>query len=413
VLLHAGGWSQELRSNRWHYAKAFARHAPVVIAQAGGVERGPHRTDSRIPNVTVLEIGRIRPFLDDPREAASVIRRFVADRGFARPLVWLSAPLAWNVAVELAPWPVVYHATEDLATAHYTDHFSRSYLLDCMLASANDATAVVACSAGVAASLVAHTGRSDIIVSSNGVSMEDYGPDAVEEAVDLDGETLAKAMVFAGNINKRLDFDIIDRLADEIDDRCILLVGPVSLPADLSARFSRLTARANVVHLGTKSTAELAFLYRRSCLGIVPYTRDDVIERAGFPLKTLEMVASGLTVVSSHMDATHNLDERVICAHSPDEFVSACRTHSRTPGSKRTAAEDGGIPPVITRFSYERLIPDTIDQVALATSAPLERSMRRVRPRAIRIAVDALSSIGSRGVRSFIDDIRRVLLASR
>lgn len=409
VMLHGGGWSGELRSNRWHYAKFFSQYVPVIIAQGGGANPGATVTEDRLPNTSVLEIGGLRPLLDDPDQSALVIQKYLRKRGFERPLLWVSSPLAWNVTAALPPWHTVFHATEDFfAITRFNRLISSSYLEACALACATGANAILACSQGVADSLAARTGRDDVVVTSNGVALEDYGPLAPTHTVDLPHGDLTRSFIFAGNINKRLDLVLLRRIALKFPEHIVLLVGPVSFPPRELAEFKKLLAMPNVVHRDAISTPELNFLYRTCRLGIIPYTTDDVIVRAGFPLKTLEMLATRLPVVSSHMDATHGLDDLVMCAHSHDEFVALCASslsHDVMPTTTRQSMP----PATASLFAYDRLIPEALDRLCSAISVTVPRSRVRVTLSLPRLAVDALASVRSIGAIGFALDIARLV----
>jgi len=409
VMLHGGGWREELRSNRWHYARYFSQHASVVIAQGGGANPGSVEVEHRLPNTSILEIGGLRPLLDDPHRPSEEIVRYVGERGFRRPLLWVSNPLAWNAAAALPTWPSVLHATEDFfAIARFNRLISSSYLESCALASAHGADAILACSRGVSDSLALRSGRDDIVTTTNGVALNDYGPLAPTRPVDVSPADLARSFVFAGNVNKRLDLALIRRLALEMPGHLVLLVGPVSFPPREAAEFARLVALPNVVHRGTMSTPELNHLYRNCLLGIIPYTGEDVIVRAGFPLKTLEMLAAGLPVVTSHMDATHGIDDLVMCAHSHEEFVQLCAASaSRTtlPPAVRNAAPS----PVAAAFAYERLIPAALDQLCTVLDTAVPRSRARVRLSLPRLVVDAAISTRSIGASGLLRGVARLL----
>lgn len=413
VMLHGGGWTSELRSNRWHYAKFFSQRLAVVIAQGGGAHSGSVSTEDRLPNTSVLEIGGLRPLLDDPDQSADVLQQYLRERGFRRPLLWISNPLTWNTAAALPSWPTVFHATEDFfAVARFNRLISSSYLEACALACAEQADAILACSQGVADSIAMHTGRTDIVATTNGVALDDYGPLAPTRPVDVSPADLARSFVFAGNVNKRLDLALIRRLALEMPGHLVLLVGPVSFPPREAAEFARLVALPNVIHRGTMSTPELNHLYRNCLLGIIPYTDEDVIVRAGFPLKTLEMLAAGLPVVTSHMDATHGIDDLVMCSHSHEEFVQLCASsaaHTTLPPTVRNATPS----PVAAAFAYERLIPAALDQLCTVLDTAVPRSRARARLSLPRLVVDAAISARSVGASGLLRGVARLLRPRR
>jgi hypothetical protein len=73
----------------------------------------------------------------------------------------------------------------------------------------------------------------------------------------------------------------------------------------------------------------LPCIYRSADLGFIPYLRDPYILRNGFPLKALEMCATGLPVVSTLMEPLVGLAEALVVARDNDAFVEAFAVTSR------------------------------------------------------------------------------------
>jgi hypothetical protein len=75
---------------------------------------------------------------------------------------------------------------------------------------------------------------------------------------------------------------------------------------------------------------DLAALYRSSDLGFIPYTRERLLVQSGFPLKTLEMAATGLPVVSSHMKPIVGLASAIAVAENDEQFLDSFASLSRS-----------------------------------------------------------------------------------
>jgi teichuronic acid biosynthesis glycosyltransferase TuaH len=122
-----------------------------------------------------------------------------------------------------------------------------------------------------------------------------------------------------GTLGERLDLDLLERIADE--GHSLLLVGAKqkSFPA---ARLLALTRRPNVCWVGPKPYAELPSYLRAIDVGLVPY-QDSAFNRASFPLKTLEYLAAGRSVVTTDLPASRWLDTDLIRVASGDAFAAA------------------------------------------------------------------------------------------
>lgn len=391
-MLHGGGWFEELRSNRWHFARHFAKSAAVLVAEASNHDRGSVFNDDRLPGVTVMRVEGIRPFIDSPRRSAILIKRQLHAMKAENPVLWLSSPLMWNVAAHLRDIPVVFHATEDyVQLTRYNPHPAATYILDCALEAARSANATLTCSSGVTDSLRTILHDVPIISGSNGVALHDYGTGRPEERVDVSSVLLSQCAIFAGNVNKRLDIALLDRIAQEIPQLTILLVGPIVFDESRNAMVHKLMDRANVRHIESVSTPALNYLYLRCLFGLVPYTNEPVIVTSGFPLKTLEMVAAGLHIVSTHLDQTHGLSRVIHCSHTHDEFINNCRRLIENP--VRVSSTDDDVIALLNRYSYDRLIPDSLRQVEERVQNSPGVHRRVVRPRVRSTVRDTIRSL--------------------
>jgi teichuronic acid biosynthesis glycosyltransferase TuaH len=122
-----------------------------------------------------------------------------------------------------------------------------------------------------------------------------------------------------GTLGERLDLDLLERVADE--GHSLLLVGAKqkSFPAD---RLLALSRRPNVCWVGPKAYAELPSYLRAIDVGLVPY-QDSAFNRASFPLKTLEYLAAGRSVVTTDLPASRWLNTQLIRVAAGDAFLAA------------------------------------------------------------------------------------------
>jgi teichuronic acid biosynthesis glycosyltransferase TuaH len=142
----------------------------------------------------------------------------------------------------------------------------------------------------------------------------------VDAAVWPDDVTLPEPILgVVGTLGERLDLDLLEMIAEQ--GHSLLLVGAKqkSFPA---ARLLRLSRLPNVCWVGPKPYAELPSYLRAIDVGLVPY-QDSAFNRASFPLKTLEYLAAGRSVVSTDLPASRWLNTELIRVASRDAFVAA------------------------------------------------------------------------------------------
>jgi glycosyltransferase involved in cell wall biosynthesis len=323
------GWKQELMSNRWHFAARWARHLPVVLLQPNQhAPRAANEPEPRLPNTEIVSVQATREptHLGDALIQAGQVHNHMRWRGHTRPLLWCYNP---NLAGMYAAVPAVarvYHATENYF--HFDGLSSR--FLDSMRAAITVSDVIVAVSDGVAASLRDETGRTDIAVVTNGCDRAFYGGDAGDDELASYRKRYQRIAVYGGNINSRLDFDLIRAIADAYPSTLLAFYGPVMLQKKRDRDgWAEARGRSNVHHFGPVPTSRLPALYRTADLGFIPYTRDPWIVENGFPLKVLEMGATGLPVVSTYMKAIAGLADALVVASTDEEFVDAFGTVER------------------------------------------------------------------------------------
>lgn len=164
----------------------------------------------------------------------------------------------------------------------------------------------------------------------NGCDPEAYRDvDTVAPAPLPDGFPMPVAGV-VGQLNDRLDADLLAAVADT--GLGLLLVGPRD-PGWLPDAWDSLVERPNVHHAGAVPFAELPRWLARMDVGLTPYT-DTAFNRASFPLKTLEYLAAGRSVVGSDLPATRGLAARsqdVIAVAGPAAFARHVMTAADVP----------------------------------------------------------------------------------
>ena len=140
---------------------------------------------------------------------------------------------------------------------------------------------------------------------------------------------------FIGHLSDRIDLALLEAVA--ATGRSLLLVGPRQ-PTFEMGRMERLLALPNVRWVGPKPFEALPSYMRVIDVGLTPYAGSE-FNQASFPLKTLEYLAAGRSVVSSPLPAVEQLGIGwVRSADGPEAFADAVR--DSLAGSEDTDAQD-------------------------------------------------------------------------
>lgn len=122
--------------------------------------------------------------------------------------------------------------------------------------------------------------------------------------------------VFSGTISDRIDFDLLEEVADAGAN--VLLIG--ARQRTLTAgRFEDLIRRPNVQWLGPRPYEELPNYLALADVGLLPYT-PSAFNRASFPLKLLEYLAAGLPVVATDLPAVDWLGTDLVARGGSGDF---------------------------------------------------------------------------------------------
>jgi glycosyl transferase family 1 len=326
------GWTHELRSNRWHYAKRWARHLPVVLLQPTQVvasRRRVSRAEGRIPNCTILEIKSSlgeASYLQDTLVQLGQVTHDMEQRGVERPLLWFYNPYLAGLYAAVPAVGRVMHATENYF------HFDGlpDFVLDRHRAAIRSSDLVVAVSEGVAASIREQVPDARVVVVTNGCDYQEYSHGTPSPELLAARGPCRLVAIYAGNINARLDYALIRRCVREFRDVLFAFFGPVLwLSGEDARRWDELLHEPNFRHFGAVAADLLPGLYAAADVGLIPYKATRVLIENGFPLKALEMCATGLPVVSTLMKPIEGRMSALAVVRDHDSFVQALGRTSR------------------------------------------------------------------------------------
>ena len=376
------GWDDELESNRWHYARRWASHLPVTLLQPrqSVARRRGAAAVAGIQNCEILPILETRGNATYPLQGlvqAAQVMEHMAERGHSRPLLWCYNPLLAVLYGAVPAVARVYHASEN----HFDFEGMPDVFLHELEASLRMSNLVIAVSSGVADGIRSRVPEAHLEVVTNGCDTSHYRPAGPSSAAIASARArFERVAVFGGNVNARIDFSLVERAAARNDTTLIVFVGPVGpLGESDGESWRRILGSNNVLHLGRMSPDELAAVYRSADLGFIPYRREPWIVRNGFPLKTLEMAATGLPLVASHMQPIVGLASAIAVAEDDEQFLEAFSGLSRSALTDEARRE---LIDVAAANDYDSKFDQVVAHVAGAIEAgkPLQTRLDSVLP---------------------------------
>ncbi len=159
----------------------------------------------------------------------------------------------------------------------------------------------------------------------HGVDFEHFQVPAAAEPVPA-LEALPRPIVgFFGLISSWVDQDVIADLSEHFPDVSFVLLGRAEVSLD------RLAGRRNVHHLGFVPYAELPRYARYFDVGLIPFVLNR-LTRAVNPVKLMEYLALGLSVLSTRLPELETVAGPIRLAVTREEFRAGLREVLALPG---------------------------------------------------------------------------------
>jgi glycosyltransferase involved in cell wall biosynthesis len=128
---------------------------------------------------------------------------------------------------------------------------------------------------------------------------------------------------YVGNVNDKVDFELLEALARARPDWSLVLVGPLSVRTPkFRTNFEKLRSLPNVHHLGKRPLVELPNYIRGLDVCLMCY-RTDGWAYYGYPLKLHEYLAGGKPVVGSDLPSIREFSGIISIASGYEEWRSA------------------------------------------------------------------------------------------
>jgi glycosyltransferase involved in cell wall biosynthesis len=121
-------------------------------------------------------------------------------------------------------------------------------------------------------------------------------------------------------VDERIDYELLEKLADANPEWSIAMIGPV-----VKVDPASLPRRSNLHWLGRREYRELPEYAKGFDVCLMPFALNEATEYIN-PTKALEYMATGRPIVSSAVpDVVSNFSQAVSIAQTHDEFIHYCR----------------------------------------------------------------------------------------
>ena len=126
-------------------------------------------------------------------------------------------------------------------------------------------------------------------------------------------------IMYVGAISSWFDFGLIERIAQNLNDHQIVLIGPVS--TDIYQKLDNLLRFDNVTHIPPIPHDEIVNYVNHADLCIIPFVINNLTATV-LPNKLFEYTAAGKTCVMTNFnESLHEFDEFVHITESPEDFI--------------------------------------------------------------------------------------------
>ena len=162
-------------------------------------------------------------------------------------------------------------------------------------------------------------------------------------------------VVYAGSIDYWFNFDLLNKLTQELPDISFVIIGPNE---QLSNNF---ISRNNLHYLGPISYNLLPRYLYNANIGIIPFNSNEYPELVSAinPIKLYEYMACGLPVVATKWNELANIQSPAILCNSDEEFITSLRNVSENKSDKRKYQE------FAERFDWGILYSKLIQKIGL------------------------------------------------
>ena len=276
----------------------------------------------------------------------SFVARAARGLGFERPLLWIHDIDAARVVKRLDPWVSIYWVTDDHPTgpafrANRTNRVAAMRARERELLRSVDL--VLTTAPQLREAKASFNSNSHCV--PHGVDIDHFARAANPETRPAPpfGAIRGPIIGFVGQINERLDRELIRLVAQAHPEWSIVFVGPILRGLDVG----QLRSAQNVHFLGPVDLASASRVPEAMDVCTVPFLVNEHT-RTMNPLKILEYLAAGKPVVSTPLPAARAYEPHVDIAGGAAEFAAAVEL---------ALAEDSDAAETLTGRSLRASIP--------------------------------------------------------
>jgi GT2 family glycosyltransferase/glycosyltransferase involved in cell wall biosynthesis len=333
--------------------KPWARYARKAASLTKGLRHPlPDVPDFAVLSPVFLPVyrpGRLRDL--STRLVRWQVRRATRRLGIEDPTTIVTLPTAWDVARGLPNRTIVANRSDRYSAFGEADGAWVAGLERALLAEADVAVYASRALLDEEAGLTRRPVQLD-----HGVDLERFRPASeLEEPADLLSIPRPRIGFFGAIDDYTVDLGLLARLADEIPEAQLVLVGPTNCP------LGDLTSRPNVHWLGARPPEAVPSYGAGFDVAVMPWIDNDWIRFCN-PIKLKEYLALGLPVVTTPFPEVDRYADLVRIGKDAAQFVSLVRQ----------SLLDGG--PATPERRRQAVAGDTWDRRALELLALCEQA---------------------------------------
>lgn len=253
--------------------------------------------------------------------------------GIERPVIFATLPTAWDVVRPMRRQSLVFNRSDKASEFAEADHDSIEALENRLLREADLVVYVSRALMEQERGIVGARGH----FLDHGVDLDHFDPTRFDdEPEDLRAIAHPRIGFFGALRDHLVDFDLLERLARELPDAQLVLVG------NATGSMKRFEKLPNVHWLGFRPYEEIPRYGVGFDVAIMPWLDNDWIRNCN-PIKMKEYLALGLPVVSTDFPEVRRYADVVRIARDPKEFIELVRTTLDQGGLSSPMARRGSV----------------------------------------------------------------------
>lgn len=345
IIVATGVWGQDQLRYRRHRLAGFLKNDPgtqeVIWLCPAPRRQGPVHSNlaSGISQWTVQDwlpqkMFRFGRYVDAfyKRKLHPVLSHIQPLSGQYRFYLWYTFP-GFPVLADLFPWTRVIYDCSDLWTSPIGGRQSLVTLFRQLVVAKAEQRIIskadpIFCTSDylrdqVIKKVEAGTKQS-VFTFENGVEFDLFSGKIRAENV-LPENFKGTVLGYVGGIKPKLDFRLIQQVAEKKRQWLFLLVGPDGTGS--SGEFQQLLNEENILWIGSVPPADVPRYMNLIDIGIMPY-KPSPYNEAVFPLKLFEFLAAGKPAVGVHLPSTKKYAEEAVYvpldSGDPELLIRAC-----------------------------------------------------------------------------------------